>query len=98
MNDAVDDGPEDFAGDFYEWKNEQAIQDQWEETRDHEPSLVLRRIAGRWPELEWLCWLLPEDRRWYVGGKHEHHEWPEEYIQGSFYAHIPSWAFEALKS
>lgn len=57
-----------------------------------EPSLMLRRVADQFPEFEWLCWLPPEERRWYmtVGDS--------EYVRQSFFPHLPEWAYGALVS
>lgn len=54
------------------------------------PSLMLRRVADQFPEFEWLAWLPPEERHWYLSVG------DAEYIRQAFFPHLPDWAYEAL--
>jgi hypothetical protein len=57
-----------------------------------EPSLMLRRVADRYPEFEWLCWLPEDERHWYmtVGD--------QEYVKQSWFVYLAPWAYETLAS
>jgi hypothetical protein len=58
-----------------------------------DPPHLLRKVAARFPEFEWLCFMSPTERAWYldVGGD-------RGYIRQTFFAHVPDWAWTALAS
>ncbi len=56
----------------------------------YKPSWALRRLAKKWPEpMDWLIWLPPEERTWYLRGA------PFQEMRRR-YPEVPTWAWKLL--
>jgi hypothetical protein len=82
----------DYLEEWEDFDQEKAAQEYLDRMDAVEPSLLLRRVADRYPEFEWLCWLPEEERHWYmtVGD--------QAYVRQLIFPHLSSWAYEALAS